>query len=295
MIAYQRSHHGLLLLVKARQIAVLQNVGRVAMHPAVIDVQPDFMQHRRPLKQSRQLRMRQFRVLGFPLFIHMSSGFQHPLRLLAIDVVLIRQALRGTAANILVAESAFHLIQHAFAQRTVRQAQLANGQRIEHAAQDRQTRNKHRFALFGQARQAQSFKALMLDHLFHQHRQTLRGDKAIFFAHLHQHFMCGFNRTRGAKRHVPALQSVLPGERLQLLHRGHARTLEVFPADCSAREVDLGETDAAHPAAFDQMRLKVFANHQLGRATADIDHQLAAFFGLSMFHTHENQSGFFIA
>jgi hypothetical protein len=80
--------------------------------------------------------------LCLPLIVHMHGGFQHATRLFAVDVVLVRQALRRAAANILMAETAFHFIQHAFAQRAVGQAQLFNRQRIKYAAENSQTRSK---------------------------------------------------------------------------------------------------------------------------------------------------------
>ena len=58
--------------------------------------------------------MRQFRILRFPLFVNVGGGFQNALRLFTVDIVLIRQALRGTAANILMTEATFHFVKHAF-------------------------------------------------------------------------------------------------------------------------------------------------------------------------------------
>jgi len=72
-----------------------------------------------------------------------------------------------------------------------------------------------------------------------------------------------FNRAGGAKRHVPALNAVLPGQRLQLLRRCHARAAEVFTVNGAARKVELGKADAAHPTALNQLRLKIFADYQL--------------------------------
>ena len=154
VIPHQGRHHGLLLLVEARQIAVLQNIGRMAVHPAMVDVQTHLVQHRGPFQQRGKLRVRQLRILLFPLFIHLHRGVQHTLRLLAVDVVLVGQALRGAAANILMAEAAFHFVQHAFAQRAVGQAQLFNGQRIKHAAENGQPRHEDRLTLVGKPRQA---------------------------------------------------------------------------------------------------------------------------------------------
>ncbi|MNV43182.1 hypothetical protein D3C71_1348890 [compost metagenome] len=134
----------------------------------------------------------------------------------------------------------------------------------------------------------------MFKHLFAQQLQTFRGDNPVFFAHRQQHFMRCFDAAGRTKRNVPALNAILPGEGFQLLHRCHFRALEVFSVYGAAREIHLRKADAAHTAAFNQLRLKVFANDQLGRTAADIDHQLAAFFRLSVFHAHENQSRFFV-
>lgn len=65
--------------------------------------------------------MRQLWILLLPLLVHLNRGFQHPFRLFAVDIVLVGKALRGAAANILVTETAFHLIQHTFAQGAVRE------------------------------------------------------------------------------------------------------------------------------------------------------------------------------
>ena len=98
--------------------------------------------------------MRELRILLFPLLVHLHRGVQHALRLLAVDVVLVSQALRGAAANILMAETAFHFVQHAFAQRAVGKAQLFNGEGIKHAAKDGQPRHEDRLTLVGKTWQA---------------------------------------------------------------------------------------------------------------------------------------------
>ena len=238
--------------------------------------------------------MRQLRILLLPLLVHLHRGFENALRLFTVDVVLVGQALRGTAANILMTETSFHLIQHAFTQGAVREAQLFDRQRVKHAAEDRQPRYEHGFTFVGQTRQTQGVEALMLKHLFGEFHQALRRNKPVFFTHRQQHFMGRFNRPRCAQRHVPALNTVLPGQIFQFLYGGHARALEVFAGDDAAREIHLREADAAHTAAFHQTRLEVFANHQFRGATADINHQLAAFFRLRMLHAHKNQARFFV-
>lgn len=73
-----------------------------------------------------------------------------------------------------MAETAFHFIQHAFAQRAVGQAQIADRQRIEHAAQDSQPRHEHRLAIFRQPRQAQRAEAFELQHLLGEHFQAIQ-------------------------------------------------------------------------------------------------------------------------
>ena len=65
------------------------------------------------------MRVRKLRVLLLPLLKNMRGGLQYPTRLLAVDIVLVRQALRGAATDILVTETSFHLVQYAFAQRAV--------------------------------------------------------------------------------------------------------------------------------------------------------------------------------
>jgi len=110
VVAHHRRHHQLLLLVKAGQIAVLQNVSRVAVHAAVVNIEPHFMQHRRPFQLCRQLRAAELRVLRLPLIVNQGGGIQHAARLIAVDVVLACQALRGTAADVLMAETPLHLI-----------------------------------------------------------------------------------------------------------------------------------------------------------------------------------------
>ncbi len=90
------------------------------------------------------------------------------------------------------------------------------------------------------------------------------------------------------------MQAILPRQRFQLLRRRKARAAEVFAADFTVGEVELGETDAAHAAAFNQLRLEVFADHQFGRAAADVDHQLASFLRLRMFDAHKNQARLFM-
>ena len=91
------------------------------------------------------------------------------------------------------------------------------------------------------------------------------------------------------------MQAILPRQRLQLLRRRQTRAAEIFAADLAVREVELGETDAAHAAALDQLRFEVLADHQFGRSAADVDHQLAAFFRLGMFDAHKNQARLFMA
>ncbi len=188
MEAYQRSQQRLLILVKTGQVSVLQNIGRVALHAAVVNGQSDFMQHRCPLQQRRQLRVRQLGILIAPLQIELIGGIQHATRLIVVDGVMVRQALRRTAADILMAEAALHLVEDAFAQRAVREAQLANRQRVEHAADNRQPRHEHRFTLFREARQAQRAERFMLHNLVIEHVQPLWRDHFFFFAHRLQHF-----------------------------------------------------------------------------------------------------------
>ncbi len=130
-----------------------------------------------------------------------------------------------------MAEAAFHLIQHAFAQRAVGQAQLSNGQRIKHAAQDGQPRHEDRLALVGQPRQAQGVKAFMLQHFFGQQHVRRSGVMRVFFTHRQQHFMGRFDGAGRAQRHVPALNTVLPGQRFQLLRGRHPRAAEVLAGD----------------------------------------------------------------
>ncbi len=122
------------------------------------------MQHCRPAEQRFKLRMRQFWLLGLPLLVHLHGGFQHASGLFSVNVVLIGQTFCGTAANILMAEAAFHFIQHAFAQRAVGKAKLADSQSIKNAAQNRQARHKDRFSFFRQTRQAERIKGAVLQH-----------------------------------------------------------------------------------------------------------------------------------
>lgn len=61
----------------------------MAVHSAVINVQPHLVQHRGPFQQGGKLRVRELRILFFPLFVHLDRCFQHALRLLAVDVVLV--------------------------------------------------------------------------------------------------------------------------------------------------------------------------------------------------------------
>lgn len=79
-----------------------------------------------------------------------------------------------------MAEAAFHLIQHAFTQRTVGETQLLNGKRIKHAAEDSQTRYEYRLTLVRKTRQAKSVKTFMLQHFFGQQGQAFRRDKPVF-------------------------------------------------------------------------------------------------------------------
>ena len=97
------------------------------MHTAMVDIQPYLMEHHRPLQQRRKVRIGQLGVLFLPLFQHMGGGFQHPACLFAIDIVLIRQTLRCAATNILVAEAAFHFVQHALTQGAIGQTKFFNG------------------------------------------------------------------------------------------------------------------------------------------------------------------------
>ena len=294
MIANQRRHQHLLLLIEARQIAVLQNISRVAVHSAVVNIQPHFVQHHRPFQQRRQIRVVQFGVLFLPLLEYMGGGFQYPTRLLAVNVVLVCQTLRGAAADILMAKTSLHLIQHAFTQRAIRQAQLFDRQRIENAAEDSQPRSKHRFAFFRQTRQAERVKVFILQHFIHQHFKAFRGDKTVFLTHRHQHFLRSFNGAGGAQRHIPALDAELPRQRFQLLHGRQTRALEILFVDGAAGEIDLREADAAHTTALNQTRFEILANHQLRRTTADINDQLTATFRLRMFDAHKDQARFFV-
>ena len=126
----------------------------MAVHSAVVNIQSHFVQHRCPFQQGGKLRMRQFRVLLLPLVVYLNGCFQHALRLFTVDIVLVCQALCGAATNILMAETAFHFIQHTFTQRAVGKTQLFNCQRIKYAAQNSQPRYEYRFALVGKTRQA---------------------------------------------------------------------------------------------------------------------------------------------
>ncbi len=103
-----------------------------------------------------------------------------------------------------------------------------------------------------------------------------------------------FDGARRAQRHVPALNAILPGEAFQFLYRCNARALEIFPVDGAAGEIKLGKTHAAHATAFHQLWFKIFTDHQFRGATADINHQLAAFFRLRVLNAHKNQACFFI-
>ncbi len=46
--AYQRSQQGLIVLVEAGQVGVLQDIGGVAVNAAVVDGKANFVQPRRP-------------------------------------------------------------------------------------------------------------------------------------------------------------------------------------------------------------------------------------------------------
>lgn len=59
-------------------------------------------------------------------------------------------------------------------------------------------------------------------------------------------------------------------------------------------EIKLGKADTTHPAAFNENRFEIFTNHQFRRSAANINNQFATFFRLGMFHSHKNQTGFFI-
>ncbi|MNP48385.1 hypothetical protein D3C76_1424990 [compost metagenome] len=79
----------------------------------------------------------------------MRGGFQNAFCLFPVDVVLIRQALCGAAANILMTEATFHFVQHAFTQCTVGQTQLADRQRIKYPTQNCEARYKYGLTFVG--------------------------------------------------------------------------------------------------------------------------------------------------
>ena len=103
-----------------------------------------------------------------------------------------------------------------------------------------------------------------------------------------------FDGARGAQRHVPSLNTKLPCQRFQLLHRRQARALEVFFIDNAAGEIGLREAYAAHASAFHQAGLEIFADHELSRTAADVDNQFTATLRLSMLNPHKNQTRFFV-
>ena len=107
------------------------------------------------------------------------------------------------------------------------------------------------------------------------------------------------DRARGAGRrncHFPAAGANRAGDHLQLALRRQLGLLQVVFVDEAAGEMGHRIVDRTHVEAFHQFRLESETDRKLGRAAADIDHQLAqAWLGRTMGDTRKNQPRLFAA
>ncbi|MNK51280.1 hypothetical protein D3C87_701790 [compost metagenome] len=116
--AYQGGQQGLIVLVEAGQIRVLQNVGGVAMDAAVVDGQANLMQPRRPAEDG---------AIGLDGHLPgIAQGIKqgqhallHPGGLALVDVIVGAEGQGGALANVVVLQPLLELIEQPLAQGAV--------------------------------------------------------------------------------------------------------------------------------------------------------------------------------
>ena len=178
MKAYQRGQQGLIVLVEAGQVGVLQDIGGVAMNAAVVDGKADLVQPCRPAEDGAIGLLRHL-----PGAAEQIEQGQHALfdpgSLTLVDAIVGGECQGGALANVMVLQALLELVEQSFTQGAIGIVHPLDGQRGEEPEQDGHRGGKHLLTLFGEAGQLEIADPLVPDHLLLEPLQPGQGDGAI--------------------------------------------------------------------------------------------------------------------
>jgi hypothetical protein len=184
------------------------------------------------------------------------------------------------------------LVHQALAQCALGRSDFVDVELLEGRAENGDAARKDGDPVALEALQRELLDALLPHQLVLEVFEGRRRDRAVGPAVRPQHFGHRQDRARGAHGPLPAQAAVAPGDRGELQPRGHVRPPEAALGEAPVREEALGVADATHVEAVEKAGLEAFSDHALGAATADVEHQQAAFHvGRGARHTRVDEPG----
>ena len=246
---HQQGHHLLVFARKARQVRVLDQVGTVLVVVIVGNIQPDFMDFRRPSQQIAPVALLQVPCCG-----HLVEGVQrlalHARGLALVDVVALHQRVQGAFTHVLVVMAAQQVEQHAFAQGAVAVVHALQLEGVEDRLEDGQARREDGPPIGLDPFEVDLVGLAELEQLAFDRRQPLGVDLAAALADGLDRRGDGADGPGRADGLVPrqAVQGVLDAHQLQA--RGGVGLGVARRGDLAVAEVALGEAHAAHLQAF---------------------------------------------
>ena len=190
-----------------------------------------------------------------------------------VDVIALLHGAHAAHARIFIGESAHEVVEQSLAHRALGDAYAIDAEVLDDLQQDRQTGRKHRRALGIDVLEIEIVHMTRRDHALGQAAQVVERDSRRIGIEPAHHIADDAHRAGTAERLQPAELAIRFLNGLEFEPDRRAGPLEALLGDSAVVEENGGQADAAHRQALEQQRIESFADDDLGRAAADIDHQ----------------------
>ena len=272
MSSDQRRQQQLLLARETGHVGVLQQVGTVPLILRVRDVQTGFVQPRGPSQHGFGQRVLQT-PLGLDLLEQGHRRRFDAAGLNFIDVVAFLHGAHAAHARIFIGESSHQVVQQPFAHGTLGLADPVDAEVFDDFEENRHAGWKHRGALGVHILEIELIHMTRRDHALGERAQVVESDARRVGIEPAHHLADGAHRPGAAEGLQPAELAVGLLYGLEFEPHRRARALEALFGDPAVVETDGAQADATHRQALEQQGIERLADHHLGRAAADVDHQ----------------------
>ena len=294
---HQIGQPALLRLREARRVHMRDQVGAVAVVIVVRDHHADLVQRRRPAQLALQVQL----GARLDLAVQALGRVLHAAGLHRVGAKALLQLGHRVVAQIVVGRIAvggqalLQIEDHALAQRPACGLQRLDAELRRQRRQDGQAAAQHRAAFRLQAGQLQRVDAPGLHAGANAPGQALGRDRAVADAGGGQDLRDRAGRARRAQRLAPVAAREGLQRLLELGAGGDLRGAEALLGEQAVAEIAHRQADAADAEGLGLHRHAARADDQLGRASADVDHQPRVHRGLQPRHALVDQPRFLAA